>query len=123
MPQHGYASNTPATDGGGLRLPGHRRVHAFDLKGKEQWKQKVGTDRSVGIGHLRRLYNNLVIVNAAIECSRRALQKRMARRYGDFRWHCSGARRLVETDAGKQELSSAAKVGFGAIRSSGELWH
>jgi hypothetical protein len=71
MTQHGYASNTPATDGQRIYVfLGTAGVYAFDLKGQEQWQHKIGTGTDQwGSATSVRLYDNLVIVNAAIECS------------------------------------------------------
>ena len=54
MTQHGYASNTPASDGKNVYVfLGTAGVYAFDLDGKELWKASVGSrDRPMGIGQL-----------------------------------------------------------------------
>ena len=71
LPEHGYATNTPVTDGKSVfAFFGKSGVFAFDLKGKQLWKKSVGTDsanRRWGSAASLLLYKNLVIVNAAEE--------------------------------------------------------
>jgi outer membrane protein assembly factor BamB len=68
---HGYASNTPVTDGQAIYcFFGKRGVYAFDFNGKELWKTNVGTmssSRHWGSGASLVLHKNMVIVNAAEE--------------------------------------------------------
>jgi outer membrane protein assembly factor BamB len=130
MTQHGYASNTPATDGQRIFVfLGTAGVYAFDLKGKEQWKQKLGTGTDQwGSATSVRLYDDLVIVNAAIESG---FVVALKKENGQEAWRFKVARRswstpaLVETDAGKHELviSSEGRISGLDPLSGKELWH
>lgn len=74
LPEHGYASNTPVTDGQRVfAFLGKSGVIAFDLQGQQLWKVSVGTEsgnRGWGTAASLMLYENLVIVNAAEESQR-----------------------------------------------------
>jgi hypothetical protein len=66
---HGYASSTPASDGERVYVFfGKAGVLAFDLEGKELWRESVG-DRTHGWGSGTSpvLYGEHVIVNASVE--------------------------------------------------------
>jgi len=69
--EHGYASNTPATDGTHVyAFFGKTGVVAFDMSGNQLWQTSVGTgssNRRWGSAAGVILYKNLVIVNAADE--------------------------------------------------------
>jgi outer membrane protein assembly factor BamB len=129
MTQHGYASNTPATDGKRIYVfLGSAGVYAFDLEGNELWKHSVGngTDQW-GSGSSVRLFGDLVIVNAAIESSKVvALDKAT----GNEKWTFGVARRswstpaVLELDGGRKELvvSSDGRVS-GLDQNGKELWH
>ncbi|NLH97902.1 MAG: PQQ-binding-like beta-propeller repeat protein [Chthonomonadales bacterium] len=69
--EHGYASNTPATDGKRVyAFLSKSGVYAFDFDGKELWHTSVGTmsdGRRWGSSGGVILYKDLVIVNAAYE--------------------------------------------------------
>lgn len=71
VPEHGYATNTGATDGQSLFVfLGKTGVVAFDMAGNEKWKVSVGTEsgnRGWGSAASLILYDDLVIVNAAEE--------------------------------------------------------
>ncbi len=80
VPEHGYASNTPATDGERLFVFfGKTGVLAFDLKGNQLWQVNVGkesSNRRWGSSASLTLYKDTVIVNASEESqSIRALDK------------------------------------------------
>ena len=66
---HGYAGNTPITDGEKLYVFfGKSGVYCFDLDGKELWHSLVGNNTNGwGSGASPMLYKNLLIVNACIE--------------------------------------------------------
>ncbi len=128
--QHGYASNTPATDGKRLYvLLGTAGVFAFDLQGNQLWKHGVGTgtDR-YGSGSSVRLFEDQVIVNASIESGAVVALKK---ENGDEVWRFDGPRRswstpaLVETGAGQYELvmSSQERITGLDPRTGKELWH
>lgn len=65
---HGYASSTPVTDGKHIFVHfGKTGVFAFDMDGKQVWKQQIGTKSDPakwGNGASCVLYNDLVIINA-----------------------------------------------------------
>jgi len=69
--EHGYASNTPVTDGERVfAFFGKTGVVAFDFQGQQLWKVNVGrqsSNRRWGSGASPILYQNTVIVNAAEE--------------------------------------------------------
>lgn len=71
VPQHGYASNTPVTDGERLFVfLGKSGVFAFDMDGKQLWQRDVGhesSSRRWGSAASPILYKDLVIVNASEE--------------------------------------------------------
>lgn len=71
IPEHGYATNTPVTDGKAVyAFMGKSGVHAFDVGGKPLWSTSVGTEsgnRGWGTAASLILYDNLVIVNASEE--------------------------------------------------------
>ena len=71
VPQHGYASHTPVTDGKNVyAFLGKSGIYAFDLAGKELWHQSVGTDsddRNWGSASSPVLFEDLVIVPAICE--------------------------------------------------------
>ena len=80
VPEHGYASNTPATDGEHVFVFfGKTGVLAFDLDGNQLWQVNVGkesSNRRWGSSASLILYKDLVIVNASEESqSIRALDK------------------------------------------------
>ena len=65
---HGYASSTPVTDGKHIYVHfGKTALFAFDMNGKQIWKQHVGTKSDPakwGNGSSCILYKDLVIINA-----------------------------------------------------------
>ena len=69
--EHGYASNTPVTDGERVYVFfGKTGALAFDLAGQQLWKVNLGhqsSNRRWGSGASPILYQNLVIVNASEE--------------------------------------------------------
>ncbi|MCF7955965.1 MAG: PQQ-binding-like beta-propeller repeat protein [Phycisphaerae bacterium] len=69
--EHGYASNTPVTDGKNIYVFfGKTGVFAFNLEGKQLWQKSVGTqssNRKWGSAASPVVYKNLVIVNASEE--------------------------------------------------------
>lgn len=71
VPEHGYATNTPVTDGQTVfAFLGKSGVYAFDLAGNELWHVSVGTEsgnRGWGSAASLILYQDLLIVNAAEE--------------------------------------------------------
>ena len=84
LTEHGYASNTPVTDGTMVwAFLGKAGVVAFDMEGNEVWRTGVGTessDRRWGSGASLILHGDHVICNASEESqSIRALDKRTGR--------------------------------------------
>ena len=84
LTEHGYASNTPATDGERVyAFFGKTGVVAFDFDGKELWRVNVGKEsgnRRWGSGASLVLAGDKVIVNASEESqSVRALDKATGR--------------------------------------------
>ena len=71
VPEHGYASHTPVTDGKTIyAFLGKAGVYAYDLDGKLRWQTDVGTksdDRRWGSASSPILFENLVIVPAIAE--------------------------------------------------------
>ncbi|GAB5405561.1 MAG: PQQ-binding-like beta-propeller repeat protein [Aureliella sp.] len=71
IPTHGYASNTPASDGVHVfAFFGKSGVYAYDLEGNEIWNRSVGQERSnKGFGSAASpiVTDKYVIVNAADE--------------------------------------------------------
>jgi outer membrane protein assembly factor BamB len=81
LTEHGYASNTPTSDGERVyAFFGKSGVVAFDLDGKELWTASVGkesSDRRWGSAASLVLCNDVLIVNASEESnSIRAFDKR-----------------------------------------------
>jgi outer membrane protein assembly factor BamB len=107
--QHGYASSTPASDGKSLFVFfGKSGVFCFDLTGKQLWSKSVGKG-TTGWGSATSpvLYNDLVIVNASVECGALvALHKSD----GSEAWRLPGTASawsspmLVDVPGGKPEL-------------------
>ncbi|MFN3191887.1 MAG: PQQ-binding-like beta-propeller repeat protein [Aureliella sp.] len=71
LPEHGYATNSPVTDGQRLYVfLGKSGVHCFNLDGEPLWNRTVGTGSNPkGWGSCASLilFDDLVIVNAAEE--------------------------------------------------------
>ena len=81
LTEHGYASNTPVTDGEMVwAFFGKAGVVAFDMEGVERWRTSVGTEssnRRWGSGASLILHGDHLICNASEESqSIRALDKR-----------------------------------------------
>jgi len=126
---HGYAAQTPATDGEHLYLFfGKSGVFKFDLQGNQIWQTSVGTKtHGWGSGTSPVLYENLVIVNASVESGSlvaidKATGKEVWRTGGmDSSWNTP---HLVEASNGKHELAVTVKkwiLGFDP-KTGNELW-
>ena len=111
---HGYAAQTPATDGKHLYVFfGRSGVFKFDLNGGQIWQTSVGAKvHAWGSGTSPVLYKNLVIVNASVESgSLVAIDKET----GKEAWRAGGmdsswnTPHLVETPDGTQELAVTVK--------------
>jgi hypothetical protein len=126
---HGYAAQTPATDGEHLYVFfGRSGVVKFDPNGEKIWQTSVGDKtHGWGSGTSPVLYKNLVIVNASVESgSLVALDKES----GEEVWRAGGMKsswntpHLIETPDGKQELAVTVKelvLGFDPATGE-ELW-
>ncbi|NQT36732.1 MAG: PQQ-like beta-propeller repeat protein [Planctomycetes bacterium] len=113
VPEHGYATNTPVTDGQRVYVFfGKTGVLAFDFKGKQLWHVNVGqesSNRRWGSAASLILYKDTVIVNASEESrSIRALNKltgmEIWKAEGDSLELSYGTPLLVPLDDGGKEL-------------------
>ena len=111
---HGYAAQTPATDGKHLYVFfGKSGVFKVDLNGEQIWQTSVGTKvHGWGSGTSPVLYKNLVIVNASVESgSLVAINKESGKEV----WRAAGmdsswnTPHLVDAPGGKQELAVSVK--------------
>ncbi|MCM2374210.1 outer membrane protein assembly factor BamB family protein [Aporhodopirellula aestuarii] len=120
--EHGYASNTPVTDGENVYVfLGKGGVHSISLDGQTNWSVDVGkesSNRQWGSAASLILYENSIIVNAAEEAkSIISLDKQT----GEELWRQEagmleltyGTPRLVQLENGTQEL---------VISVPGEIW-
>jgi outer membrane protein assembly factor BamB len=107
--QHGYASSTPASDGKSLFVFfGKSGVFCFDLSGNQRWSRSVGKG-TTGWGSATSpvLINDLVIVNASVECGALVALNKSD---GSEAWRLPGTARawsspmLVDVPGGKPEL-------------------
>lgn len=115
--EHGYASNTPVTDGKNVYAHlGKGGVVALDLDGKELWKAPTGKESNMrrwGSGGSPILWHNLMIINASDEA-----QSLMAfdKATGKLAWKQTaglldlsfGSPRLLKRKNGAEELVFAA---------------
>ncbi len=120
--EHGYASNTPVTDGKHVfAFFGKSGVFAFDFEGKQLWQTGVGTsssNRRWGSAASLTLYKNTVIVNAAEESRtiyalNKADGKEVWKAKANSLELAYGTPTLVKTTGGKEEL---------VIGVPGEVW-
>ena len=113
LPEHGYATNTPVTDGKHVFVFfGKTGVIAYDLEGNEQWRKSVGTssgNRRWGSAASLTLVGDKLIVNAAEESETIfALNKET----GETIWKseagalelCYSTPALVEVDGNRTDL-------------------
>ena len=113
LTEHGYASNTPVSDGQNLFVFfGKGGVHAFDLEGNELWSVDVGKDssnRRWGSAASLVLFENTVIVNAAEESRAiialdKATGKEVWRQSAEMLELAYGTPRLVSVGDDQHEL-------------------
>ena len=120
LPEHGYASGTPASDGEAIyTFFGKSGVHAFDLNGKHLWEASAGTNTHVfGTASSPLLYENLVIINACVESDAIVA---FDKKNGQEVWRTEGISRawsspvLVQVPGGGQEVvvsTDGAVLGF-----------
>lgn len=130
LPEHGYASSTPASDGDALyAFFGRSGVHAFDLEdGEPLWSASAG-DGTHGFGTANSplLHGDLVVINACVESdSVIAFDKAT----GEEVWRTSGIERswstpvLVETPEGDHEVVVSMQDAVLGLdpRSGQKLW-
>jgi outer membrane protein assembly factor BamB len=126
---HGYAAQTPVTDGEHLYIFfGKSGVFKFDLNGNQIWQTSVGTNtHGWGSGTSPVLYENLVIVNASVESkSLVAIDKNTGKevwRAGgmDSSWNTPA---LVKNPRGKYEVAVTVREWILAFdpKTGDELW-
>ncbi|MEO2013029.1 MAG: PQQ-binding-like beta-propeller repeat protein [Fuerstiella sp.] len=127
---HGYAGQTPATDGEHLYVFfGKTGVFKFDLDGNQLWQAGVGKKtHGWGCGTSPVLYKNLVIVNASVESGSLVAINKIN---GKEVWRTGGMKaswntpHLVETADGRQELVVSVKNRILAFdpETGQELWN
>ncbi|QDU40843.1 outer membrane biogenesis protein BamB [Maioricimonas rarisocia] len=111
--EHGYASNTPVTDGENVFVFfGKGGVHSLTLDGKRNWSVDVGkgsSNRQWGSAASPVLYKDLVVVNAAEEARAlfafdKATGKEVWRTDADLLELTYGTPRIVSSEGGEDEL-------------------
>lgn len=111
--EHGYASNTPVSDGTDVFVfLGKGGVHSISLDGEMNWSVDVGkqsSNRHWGSAASLVLFENTVIVNAAEEGKAilaldKATGKEIWRQDADMLELTYGTPRIVRSDAGDSEL-------------------
>ncbi|OHB78861.1 MAG: hypothetical protein A2Z25_23765 [Planctomycetes bacterium RBG_16_55_9] len=126
---HGYAAQTPTTDGEHLYVFfGKSGIFKFDLNGSQIWQTSVGTKvHPWGCGTSPVLYENLVIVNASVESGSLVAIDKVT---GKQIWRAGGIEdswntpHLVKTSDGKDELTVTVKkwiLGYDP-KTGAELW-
>ncbi|WP_372720057.1 PQQ-binding-like beta-propeller repeat protein [Novipirellula sp.] len=120
--EHGYASNTPVTDGENVYVfLGKGGVHSISLDGKKNWSFDVGkgsSNRQWGSASSLVLFENSVIVNAAEESRAiialdKATGKQIWRQDADMLELTYGTPRIVTLPNSEPEL---------VISVPGEIW-
>ncbi len=126
---HGYAAQTPTTDGEYLYVFfGKSGVLKLDLQGNQIWQTSVGTKvHGWGSGTSPVLYKNLVIVNASVESG---MLVAIDKATGEIAWRAEGmdsswnTPHLVKAPNGTDELAVTVKkwiLGFDP-ETGNELW-
>jgi|GEM_PF-1948736 len=119
--EHGYASNTPVSDGEHVFVfMGKTGVLAFDMDGNEKWRSYVGgesNNKRWGSASAPVLYKNMVIVNASDEgqalCAfDKATGKELWRQEASTMTVVYAMPRFIEID-GRTDM---------VMRVSGEIW-
>ncbi len=120
--EHGYASNTPVTDGENVYVfLGKGGVHSITLDGKKNWSVDVGkesSNRQWGSAASLILFENSVIVNAAEEAKAiisldKATGKANWRQEAGMLELTYGTPRIVTLESGEHEL---------VVSVPGEIW-
>lgn len=126
---HGYASSTPAVDQTGVYVfYGTAGAASYDHDGKLKWRTPLGTQvHEFGTGNSPVVYEDLVIINAAVESNRVvALRKET----GELAWEFAEVQRswntpiLVETETGTELVFNDDQAVRGLDPKTGkQLWH
>ncbi len=111
---HGYAAQTPVTDGEHLYVfLGKTGVFKFDLNGNQIWQTSVGTKvHGWGSGTSPILYKDLLIVNASVESQTLVALDRAT---GKVKWRAGDIKEswntplITTTQNGRRELVLAMK--------------
>lgn len=129
LPEHGYASSTPAADSEAVYVFfGKSGVYAFSLDGKALWTASAGSGTHIsGTGSSPLLHEDLVIINA---CSESNAVIAFNKRSGKEAWRARGIERswctpvLVEATGGRKEVVVNAEDAVIALdpQSGKELW-
>ncbi len=122
MREHGYASNTPVTDGKAVYAQlGKGGVVALDFSGKELWRAETGKDSNMrrwGSAGSLILWKNLLIVNASSEALAlfafdKDTGKQIWKQSASLLELAFGTPRILKRKDGREEILFAAP---------GELW-
>ena len=122
LTEHGYASNTPVSDGQSVYVfLGKGGVHQISMDGEKGWSYDVGkgsSSREWGSASSLVLYKNLIIVNAAEESKaivalNRATGEEVWRQDADMLELTFATPRIVSLESGEDEL---------VISVPGEMW-
>ena len=125
--EHGYASNTPATDGEHVFVFfGKGGVHCLTLEGEKVWSVEVGKESSVkewGSAASLVLFENSVIVNAAEESNAiialdKATGKELWKQEAAMLELTYGTPRIVTLNNGEHELSRQRSRGNLGVESA-----
>lgn len=128
--EHGYASNTPVSDGESVFVfLGKGGVVAFDLDGKQLWQSDVGkgsSNRRWGSAASPVVYQNTVIVNASEEAKAiialdKATGEEVWRQDADLLELAYGTPRLVTTESGSELVISVPEEIWAISPETGKL--
>jgi len=126
IPLHGYASSTPAVDDKAVYVYfGRSGAAAYDHSGKRLWKRVLGDKTHVfGTASSPLLYDDLVIINAYVECGDLIA---LRRDNGEEVWRAKGLDRawntpvLVKTGGGHEVVINSERKMQGFDPKTGEL--
>ena len=130
LPQGGYASSTPVTDGTNVFFSlGKSGVFAFARDGRQLWQTNIGTNHhDWGTGASPVLFEDLLILNAAMESDTLFALRQKS---GEVAWSVKGFARAWNTpalvDAGGERpelvIALAGRLRAFDPRTGQELWH